>query len=579
MKASIFTRIFGGYLVLIVALAAFVLLFSFGIIREHYLQTLTTGLTQTATALRFSIAPLIERMNLDGMHRFVGTAARETSTRITVIDSTGVVLADSEESPKKMENHKGRPEVADALAGKVGHSLRYSSTAGRETLYVAIPIQKEGTLQGVLRTSLTVRQIDVLLGSLRAHILQISLIIALIALAAAFLFSRSLLVPIREVTAAARRLADGDLNARVFLKRGDEIKELAGSFNDMAERISTLVTELSRQKEELNGIVDSIQEGLLVLDKGGKVLYSNDSFARFVQQPALEGKYFWEVLRNPQFFELIEKARRDGRSLTEEVQIGDRVYLSSVTFMPLRQELVSVLHDVTDIKNVERVKRDFVVNVSHELRTPLTAIKGFVETLEEEVSDPGKRYVDIIKRNTDRLINIVQDLLLLSELEEQGALHLEEIDVAPVLENILRIFDDRLREKHLSVKTDIGQGVPRIKADPFKLEQVFVNLIDNAIKYTEKGEIAVRIGTTGSKVIIEVHDSGIGIPRQDLRRVFERFYVVDKSRSRKFGGTGLGLSIVKHIVLLHNGSIDVDSTPGTGTTFTVTLPVDPAISS
>ena len=579
MKASIFTRIFGGYLVLIVALAAFVLLFSFGIIREHYLQTLTTGLTQTATALRFSIAPLIERMDLDGMHRFVGTAARETSTRITVIDSTGVVLADSEESPKKMENHKGRPEVADALAGKVGHSLRYSSTAGRETLYVAIPIQKEGTLQGVLRTSLTVRQIDVLLGSLRAHILQISLIIALIALAAAFLFSRSLLVPIREVTAAARRLAGGDLNARVFLKRGDEIKELAGSFNDMAERISTLVTELSRQKEELNGIVDSIQEGLLVLDKGGKVLYSNDSFARFVQQPALEGKYYWEVLRNPQFFELIEKARRDGRSLTEEVQIGDRVYLSSVTFMPLRQELVSVLHDVTDIKNVERVKRDFVVNVSHELRTPLTAIKGFVETLEEEVSDPGKRYVDIIKRNTDRLINIVQDLLLLSELEEQGALHLEEIDVAPVLENILRIFDDRLREKHLSVKTDIGQGVPRIKADPFKLEQVFVNLIDNAIKYTEKGEIAVRIGTTGSKVIIEVHDSGIGIPRQDLRRVFERFYVVDKSRSRKFGGTGLGLSIVKHIVLLHNGSIDVDSTPGTGTTFTVTLPVDPAISS
>ena len=579
MKASIFTRIFGGYLVLIVALAAFVLLFSFGIIREHYLQTLTTGLTQTATALRFSIAPLIERMDLDGMHRFVGTAARETSTRITVIDSTGVVLADSEESPKKMENHKGRPEVADALAGKVGHSLRYSSTAGRETLYVAIPIQKEGTLQGVLRTSLTVRQIDVLLGSLRAHILQISLIIALIALAAAFLFSRSLLVPIREVTAAARRLAGGDLNARVFLKRGDEIKELAGSFNDMAERISTLVTELSRQKEELNGIVDSIQEGLLVLDKGGKVLYSNDSFARFVQQPALEGKYFWEVLRNPQFFELIEKARRDGRSLTEEVQIGDRVYLSSVTCMPLRQELVSVLHDVTDIKNVERVKRDFVVNVSHELRTPLTAIKGFVETLEEEVSDPGKRYVDIIKRNTDRLINIVQDLLLLSELEEQGALHLEEIDVAPVLENILRIFDDRLREKHLSVKTDIGQGVPRIKADPFKLEQVFVNLIDNAIKYTEKGEIAVRIGTTGSKVIIEVHDSGIGIPRQDLRRVFERFYVVDKSRSRKFGGTGLGLSIVKHIVLLHNGTIDVESTPGTGTTFTVTLPVDPAISS
>ena len=236
-----------------------------------------------------------------------------------------------------------------------------------------------------------------------------------------------------------------------------------------------------------------------------------------------------------------------------------------------------IFHDITEMKNVEEIKKDFVVNVSHELRTPLTAIKGFAETLEEETDEKNRHYVDIIKRNTDRLINIVQDLLALSQLEERGTrLELEEVDLGDMIERTLKIFEHRMREKNLKFDLKTENGFPLIKADPFKLEQVFVNLIDNAIKYTEHGEITLSLKQSGNQVMMELEDTGIGISEDHIPRIFERFYVTDKSRSKMLGGTGLGLSIVKHIVLLHNGTIDVKSTPNKGTTFSITLPINPS---
>ena len=237
---------------------------------------------------------------------------------------------------------------------------------------------------------------------------------------------------------------------------------------------------------------------------------------------------------------------------------------------------MATLYDITKIKNLEKTKKDFVSNVSHELRTPLTAIKGFVETLEETTNDDeNKHYLNIIKRHTDRVINIVEDLLLLSELEEESSsLELEDVNLKGLIENILKIFDQRLREKNLVLKFKADKNLPLIKADPFKLEQVFINLIDNAIKYTERGEVMISVSQNDKGLITEIQDTGICIPKEHLSRIFERFYVVDKSRSRKLGGTGLGLSIVKHIVLLHNGKIDVENIPGTGTKFIVTLPVN-----
>ena len=260
--------------------------------------------------------------------------------------------------------------------------------------------------------------------------------------------------------------------------------------------------------------------------------------------------------------------------MSEELELNDRIYLCSATFLEAREETIVIFHDITERKNVEKMKRDFVVNVSHELRTPLTAIKGYVETLEEEVDKKGRRYVEVIKRNTERLIAIVQDLLLLSELEEKESLEIEKVNIKEIVENVIRISEHKLKEKKLDFRVNIENDIPPLRADFFKLEQMFVNLIDNAIKYTEKGEISVSAKHDQEKIIIEIKDTGIGIPKEHLNRIFERFYVVDKSRSRKLGGTGLGLSIVKHIVILHKGKIDVESTAGAGTKFTVTLPLE-----
>jgi len=236
-----------------------------------------------------------------------------------------------------------------------------------------------------------------------------------------------------------------------------------------------------------------------------------------------------------------------------------------------------VLYDITDLKNLERLKKDFVANISHELRTPLTAIKGFVETLEEEEEIKNVQYLEIIKRHTDRLMNIVNDLLILSELEQtEKALVTEDVNLVSLAENILKVFEHRAKEKGIELKLGAAKDLKTVRADPFKLEQMLINLLDNAIKYTEKGEVLISLSQDDGKSIIEIKDTGIGIPASNLPRIFERFYVVDKSRSKKLGGTGLGLSIVKHIVLLHGGIIDVESSQGIGTKFTIVLPKNQA---
>jgi len=370
-------------------------------------------------------------------------------------------------------------------------------------------------------------------------------------------------------------VAKGDFNTRVSLKSNNEIKELADSFNYMTEQISTLFTQLSYQKEELNSIISSINEGLCVIDKNGAISISNESFRKTVQNDSVKGKLYWKVIRKTRFDELMKRVRNDQKSIVDEIEFNNQIFLCSATLCSNKEDIVATLYDITTIKNLEKTKKDFVSNVSHELRTPLTAIKGFVETLQETNSDDkNKHYLNIISRHTDRVIRIVNDLLLLSKLEGAPVnLELEKVNLKNLIENILKIFEQSLKEKKLALKFNASNSLPIINADPFKLEQVFINLIDNAIKYTERGEISISLNSYNETVTIEIQDTGICIPQEHLSRIFERFYVVDSSRSRKLGGTGLGLSIVKHIVLLHNGKIDVKNIPGVGTNFVVSLPV------
>jgi two-component system phosphate regulon sensor histidine kinase PhoR len=577
MKKSIFSKVFGGYILLIVLLSVCILAFSFRTIREHYISTATESLKNLAITLSINIKAYLEDDRFKELDDFVKELGAQINTRITIIDPTGVVIADSEKDPSLMENHRNRPEVSQALKGGVGEFLRYSTTVKEDMLYVALPLGKDEGTVGVLRISLFLKDINSLLNNLKANIVRIVFLIVAVSLLAALIFTRSLTKPIKELSVAFRRVASGDFDAKVFLKRRDEVKELADTFNVMTDKMKTLFAELSRQKESLNNIVSSVQEGLVVLSKEEKVKLSNDSFKKIVKNDSVDEKFYWEIIREAKFGELVKKVREKEKNLTEEVGLDGRVYLCSATFMKAQEEIVIILHDITTIKNIEQIKKDFVVNVSHELRTPLTAIKGFAETLEEEVDEKGRQYVEVIQRNTDRLIYIIQDLLLLAEIEERGAtFSLENVDAKKVAENVIRIFKQKVEEKNLHLNLVAEDGLPQIRADAFKLEQLFINLVDNSIKYTETGDITVSINKTEESLAIEVEDTGIGISQEHQSRVFERFYVVDKSRSKKLGGTGLGLSIVKHIALLHNGKIDVESAPGRGTKFVISLPISPA---
>ena len=575
MKRSFFSKIFIGYLLIIFALSSLILVLSLNTIREFYRDTLTDHLKTLAYTLNSEVAHLLDTGRANQLDGFIKNLGSKIHTRVTIIATDGTVLADSDENTQSMENHSHRPEVVEALQGKTGKSIRFSSTANRDMLYVAVPIEKDGKITGVIRTSLFLKDIDNLLTKLNYHVAWVSLGIVLIALLGALLISNSIVQPIKNLTSAARKVASGDFSVRVFLKTKDELRELADNFNRMNEEMQRMFTELGQQKEELNSIIDSLQEGLLVLDKQGRIIRSNESFRKIIGGQAVEGKIYWEIMRNPRLAELLKKAGGEKRKFMEELTLGDRVFMCSVTPLERGEGIVSIFYDITEIKNIEKVKKDFVINVSHELRTPLTAIKGYAETLRKEVDTaPGKKYLEIVERNTDRLINIVNDLLLLSSLEEKAVLELEDIDLGGFLENVIRIFDQRLKDKQLSLVIDVKENLPPIKADLFKLEQMLVNLLDNAVKYTDRGEITVSMDVHDKRVRIQVRDTGIGIPKDDIPRIFERFYVVDKSRSRKSGGTGLGLSIVKHIVLLHNGTIDIESALGKGTSVTVTLPTD-----
>jgi two-component system phosphate regulon sensor histidine kinase PhoR len=340
----------------------------------------------------------------------------------------------------------------------------------------------------------------------------------------------------------------------------------------MAERMDELFAELRGKHEELNIILSSIEEILVVLDKEGMIKLGNESFKKMVGTGNVEGRFYWEVLRSPELSKLVKRVSMEKKNIRDEIEIYNQTFLCSISFLT-SGEIIIVLHDITDLKQLERMKKDIVANISHELRTPLTAIKGFVETLEVEEEIKNVQYLEIIKRHTDRVINIVNDLLVLSELEEKAiSLQYEEVLLPYLIENVLKMFHDKTKTKGISLKVVAEPNFSAIKADPFQLEQMFINLIDNAIKYTEHGEVEVRLRQDKGRVIIEVQDTGIGIPLGYQSRIFERFFVVDKSRSRRLGGTGLGLSIVKHIVLLHNGTIDIMSAPGKGTTVIVALP-------
>ena len=569
MRKSIFFKIFAGYLVVTVALAALILDFTYVIVSSHYERVTADNLAKIGTPLRQALTPLL----VDGNAGALNAAAREydhqLGLRITVIDTAGKVLADSEADPASLENHRDRPEVLHALTGAVGESKRYSTTLDEDMLYVALPVEIRGRTAAVLRLSMPLTHISDILKILRTRLIELTLLIILLSLVVSALFSHLLSTPIRALSKASRKVASGDFTVRVPPKTHDEIRDLTESFNLMTQRLESTFSELSSRNEELESIISSMTEGLLVIDTAGKILLFNIGAQKIIDTEKILGRYYWELLRSPGLNTLIDEG--SDRPASGEIELAGRHFLCIITPLASRKAKVLLLHDLTDMKQIERVKKDLVANVSHELKTPLTSIKGFTETLLEAADTKSAEYLQIIKRHTDRLISMVNELLLLSELEETPQIIQEDVDLQELITNVIAVYDPLIRGKGLDLTASCSPVT--IEGDPFKLEQLLTNLIDNALKYTEKGKISVDAELKEGNAVITVKDTGVGIPREHLGRIFERFYVVDKSRSRSMGGTGLGLSIAKHIAALHGGRIEVVSTPYVGSTFTVTLPL------
>jgi two-component system phosphate regulon sensor histidine kinase PhoR len=576
MKLPIYARVFLTNLLVLIVLAGLILAFSLGGLEKRQVEMEKSDLLRLAWALQTSFAGAVESGgygHLDSLAKDIGRAA---GIRLTLVDREGRVLAESESSPDTTEKQRTRPEMMRALRGEVGISRRLGPAGGEDILYVAVPMKRGTEVAAVLSVGRSVGEIGSSIANLRNSIILLTAAAVVLAFVSALVSSRSISGPIRRLAEASKRVAAGDFGMRVFLKSSDEIRDLADSFNRMVERLEDLFSGLSRTGEELRSIVTAMRDSIIVLDGQARVLLTNASFRDTMGVGEIEGKPFWEVLRAAEFADLVRSVVGTRSNQVREITLGTRVFLCSGDYLPSTGGVVAILHDITEIRGVERLKKDFVVNLSHELRTPLTAIKGFLETLEGDVTDEGRRYLSIIRRHTDRLGHIVDDLLLLSELEDRLVrLEIEKVDLEELIEDLLHIFEEPAKAKNLRIEVMAEDGPVVVRGDRFKLEQVFINLIANAVKYTERGGVTIRLAKEGGGAIIRVEDTGIGIPEEHQPRIFERFYVVDKSRSRRVGGTGLGLAIVKHIVLLHNGSVEVESSPGRGSRFIVKLPDSP----
>jgi len=529
-----------------------------------------------SSVLEGSVKNYIISKDTTQLRQFIEENGQKINIRLTIIGRDGKVLADSKANPDTMENHLNRPEIQQALLQKQnGSSERYSHTLQNDMLYVAIPIYNNtNEIIRFVRASYFLKDLNPLLQDLSKNLLTILIISIIFVLIGVYFIASNISKPISQLSTATKEVAKGEFSTQLTTRRKDEFGELVTDFNIMSKQIRELFDELNSQKNELHSIISAIPDGILVI-RGNSILLTNNAFEKIFNYVPT----FRDELQKIESFEiltkLLEKLKSVGIFYSEEIEINNTSYTVSLSKIQETDEIIFVFHNVSELKKFEKIKKDFIINVSHELKTPLTAIKGFIETLEEEITESEHlRYVQIVRRHTDRLIDIVQDLLLLSELEDKSAvdkLLITPVDFSILIEGITKLFEPKLKEKNLFLNVNISPDFPKINVDSYRFEQVMINLINNSIKYTEQGGIEINTYTTDDRVFIEVSDTGIGISPEDRDRIFERFYISDKSRSRKSGGSGIGLSIVKHIIMLHNGKISVDPTYTKGAKFVIEL--------
>ncbi len=561
------------------------------VLEAHSVENLKSGLVTEARLMHDDlISALVKGSTAETIQGLATHHGRQAGARVTIIGRNGTVLGDSErdlEGVQRMENHAARPEVRAALAGGIGSNLRRSDTLNAEMLYVAIPLHDGTGVKGVLRVALPLTEVLKAKAAVRRTVAIGALLAFGLALGVGLFISQRVTRPVTEMRAIAHRIADGDFEQKLPARGKDEIAQLGHALNLMASRLKEKIQDLDGERTKVAAILDSMVEGVIALDSRGRILLMNPGARAIFALHAepVEGRPLVEVVRQKEVFDLVKacQSSRPAQRCQREVDLGPparrilEAHAISVPFDPEGKGVLLVLHDITELRRLEEVRKEFVANVSHELRTPLTSIQGYLETLLDEAMTERaitRRFLEVAHSHAQRLGRLVDDLLQLSDIETgRVSLRPAMVPLYEVAHDVTTIFEAPADQKKLVLLNHIPPDLT-VRADRDRLSQILVNLLDNAIKYTPEGE-GVTLGAAAranGMVEVWVSDTGIGIPSTDLPRITERFYRVDKARSRELGGTGLGLAIIKHLVQAHGGELRIESELGKGTTVRFTLP-------
>jgi two-component system phosphate regulon sensor histidine kinase PhoR len=581
--------------------------------------TLVGFVALTLLIAGFYLNRALERLAVEGVEQRLGTAAqllhdearallargataeenqafavqgsRSSGFRVTVMTPEGQVVGESEvplRDLSRIENHRGRREVEAALAGRQGRDLRRSTTIDAPLLYVALPVRDNGRIIGVIRTAVPLRVVTSSYAAIRRVLLLGGLVALAVALGIGLFVAHRVTRPVVQMQSVARAMSVGNFSARAPIRSPDEIGQLGRALNVMAASLQDRLADVQQERAKAAAILDGMVEGVIAVDGRDHVLLLNER-ARgmlWVAGDRGEGKPFLEVVRNVDLHELLRQTRAAGEGVPSRRElrlpglIERRLQANAVPLRLGADEVgvVMVLHDLTELRRLEQVRTEFVANVSHELRTPLTAIQGYLETLlSGALADRAnaRRFLEIVARHTERLGRLLNDLTDLSNIElGKVSLRIEPTTLEEIVDSVIGIIGPRAQSGGVTLEVALPPDVPPVKADHDRLAQILINLVDNAVKYTPSGghvTVSAR-GTSPDLVEIAVRDTGVGIPAEDLPRITERFYRVDKARSRELGGTGLGLAIVKHLVIAHGGDLRIESEVDKGTTVRFTLP-------
>ncbi len=583
MRRTLLWRITVPFILLILFSVGGVSFYFSNYIENTYLDNLQVMLRTEARLLAQDVFPLLrETTEPHRLEELVAYYRQVTDARITIILPDGRVAAESHTTPESMENHLNRPEVRQALETGEGWQIRFSDTVKKRFYYLAVPVEENGRLIGIVRVGSSLEKIESDLADLRRAILTAGALTVLLAVLLGLVVSNRTIQPLRQLSRDVARLGLGEFRGRLPTYRKDEIGMLSQSFAEMAARLYEQIDSYREERTKLDAILRHMTDGIIIVDSQAKVQLINPAAERIFNTPADQamGRSLAEVVRQYQVIDLWKKSAESNRQEINTLETSpDRLFVQAIA-TPLEPALpgstLLVFQDLTRIRRLETVRRDFVSNVSHELRTPLASVKALSDTLQESaLEDPpaARRFLQRMDHEIDNMTQLVRELLELSRIES-GKVPLNRQAISPLqlLRNSVERMQVQAARNGLTLSIEAQEDVPAVLADADRIEQVLVNLLHNAIKFTPPGgQVILNAAKEGGYVVFSVRDTGVGIAADALPRIFERFYKADQSRSG--GGTGLGLSIARHTVEAHDGRIWAESSPNQGTTIYFSLPL------